>query len=149
MTYPSRKKLADCQATELAKGVLQLANQLETTTGQNDNKAITPLKLQKRILDSSSVVNGTTFATQNFINGTVNYSTGFDEPLPKQYLLNNDKIKTTSKILWSIQYDTIGDETLIPCSYMVENGICKFYVHLVGGLTTDIGPKITYIILNP
>jgi hypothetical protein len=59
------------QATETVKGILALATQAETTTGANDTKSITPLKLKTELDSRLSTITTTFSVALNDSLGTV------------------------------------------------------------------------------
>lgn len=59
------------QATETIKGILALATQAETTTGTNDTKAVTPLKLKTELDSRLSTITTTFSVALNDALGTV------------------------------------------------------------------------------
>lgn len=148
--YPLYNSAVYNNATETARGIAELATQTETNTGTDDTKIVTPLKLQKRLLDTSNTASGTASATLNKVNGVVTYSQVVDSSnVYASFLLNNSFITSNSKILWSINYVQNADEIIFPCQYLVTNpGIVLFTIGCLNG-TTNSNIQITYTILNP
>jgi uncharacterized protein YerC len=148
--YPLYNSAVYNSATELAKGIAELATQAETNAGTDDEKIVTPLKLQRRLYDSANTTTGVASATLNKINGTIEYSSQFSSALPKIFTLLNNLVTLNTKLVWSIKYpNQLGDEVVYPLAYQTSTGSIVFYVGIVNGTASDSPIEITYTILNP
>jgi uncharacterized protein YerC len=148
--YPLYNSAVYNSATELARGIAELATQAETNAGTDDTRIVTPLKLQRRLYDSANTTTGVASATLNKINGTIQYSSQFSDALPKTYTLLNSLVTSTTKLVWSIKYtDQLGDEVVYPLAYQTSTGSILFYVGIVNGTASGTPIEISYTILNP
>jgi hypothetical protein len=136
-------------ASETVKGISEIATQVETDAGSDNTRFVTPLKLQNKIFNDANIVTGTDTATLNTINGTIDFSTPIAGGLPKQYTLNNNKITTSSVVLWSIQYNNLSDEQVYPLNYNLGSNIINFWVGITNGTDSETSIRINFTILNP
>jgi hypothetical protein len=147
--YPLYNSAVYNSATELAKGIAELATQSETNAGTDDERIVTPLKLQKRLLDTTNTATGTFTASLNKINGKVTYTGGFASADPYSFVLTNSFITTSSSIIWSISYTQENGEVLYPMCYTLTTGQVVFWVGIVNGVDTSSPFTVSYTILNP
>ena len=136
------------QATEGTIGVARVAQQILVNIGIGDDTIVTPIKLQKKILDSTNTVSGTGTATLNTYNGVVSYSTGLSANTGAFYTLSNSLVTANTVIQWSLQHTFSGNENPIACSYQVQAGTISFKLFNNGSATAS-GLKIYFTILNP
>lgn len=135
-------------ATESNNGILAVASILETLAGIGDNKIITPLKLQNKILDPINTASGTGTVAFDGYNGVVSYSTPLAGNTSAFYTITNSFVTANSIIIWSLQHTVTSTETPIPCFYQVQAGIITFKLFNSGSVTAT-GLKIYFSILNP
>jgi hypothetical protein len=140
---------SDSLATENAQGIAEIATQVETDAGTDDTRFVTSLKLQNKIFNDANTAIGTDTATLNTINGTVDFATPITGGVPRQYLINNNKITPSSVVLWSIQYNNLSDEQVYPLNYNIGTGIINFWVGITNGTDSETSIKINFTILNP
>jgi len=135
-------------ATESQVGVARIAQLALVNLGIGDDTIVTPIKLQKKILNSTNTASGTGTATLNSYNGVVSYSTPISGNTSAFYTLSNSFVTTNTVIQWSLQHTITGTETPIPCFYQVQAGIITFKIFNNGAVAAD-GLKIYFTILNP
>jgi len=135
-------------ATESNIGVARIAQLPFVNIGLGDDTIVTPLKLQKKILDSTNTASGTGTATLNSYNGVVSYSTGLSANTSAFYTITNSFVTANSIIVWSLQHTVTSTENPIPCFYQVQAGTITFKLFNSGSATAN-GLKIYFSILNP
>jgi len=98
------------QATELLKGIAEIATQAEVTTGTDDTRFVTPLKLKTNQFNTASVtaVIATPYAvTLNSIAGNIVIPAGIGcnivSGTSQVITLNNNKLTTTSVIEYTVR----------------------------------------------
>jgi hypothetical protein len=99
--------------------------------------------------DANNTATGTTSATLNTDSGVVVYTTAIPTAIPKAYTLTNSKVKSTSKVSWSLIYSPLADEAIVPCYYQVQAGAIVFWIGMLGGTVSDSSIEIDFQILNP
>jgi hypothetical protein len=125
------------------------ASQEVVNSGTNDDDYVTPKRLLNKFFNSANIVSGSDTATLNAVNGQISYSVPIVDGLPKNYILNNNKIILSSVVLWSIEYNNDSDEQVYPLNYNVGLGYISFWLGITNGTTSSVPIKINFTILNP
>jgi hypothetical protein len=178
VVYPLYNSAVYNSATEISRGIIELATLSEASAGTDEERAITPyslkhvldsrrasqgqvdigtndiyfitpLKLQKRLLNTSNTTTGTNTAALNTINGKVTYTAGFASADPVSFVLTNSFITASSSVLWSISFTQESGEVLYPMCSTLTNGQIVFWVGIANGSETTQPVVISYTILNP
>lgn len=123
-------------ASTTVYGLIKLSTQSDVNTGTDNTKAVTPLTLKKKFLDTSNAATGDIVVTLNTINGLATFTTVVGGTSVVAYTVLNSNITATSIVSYSLKCENTINTRVSVLSYVTSSGVLVFYIHNSGTVSS-------------
>jgi len=121
-------------ASETAKGFVELATQVETDAGTDDQRAVTPLKLKTSSqwatkinkLNIANTATGTTSVTINAESGVAIFTDTINHNASANFTIQNSEIEAGDCIAYGLEYSGDGYPSIL--HYVITGGVITLHI---------------------
>ncbi len=107
-------------------------------------------KIAALTFDASNTASGTNIVEINAISGVAVFTEiVIADMAPTLFTITNSIITIESKMNFSLEYESVGDETCQVSSYIANNGSVTIYMNNFSGANAEGNKTISFKILNP